>query len=183
MYKILYFIFFLTISFSNTNFKNEVFRYSNQNFELQNSLYSFKLIKSQNSFEYFFCWSPTKKILVNTKLINSSKNDNNILYNINLGLVVLKNNILNIGINSLQFDNDYNSKKWNNYSMTNEINFHNWIINTTLAYNFNQDFSFTNFSVYFYKNIYQNFNVGFGANFSKFSNIVTNIYFGIKYTL
>ena len=96
---------------------------------------------------------------------------------------MLKNNIFSIVINSLRFHDIYNSKKWNNYSFTNEFDFYNWFINTTLVYNFNQDFSFTNISIFLHKNIHKNFNTGFGVNVSKFSNIVTNIYFGIKYTL
>tara|TARA_A100001037_G_C14935521_1_gene538069 strand:+ start:16 stop:570 length:555 start_codon:yes stop_codon:yes gene_type:complete len=184
MYKILYVTILLSISFSNINFKNEAFKYSIQNFESQKSLYSFKLIKSQESFEYSFCWAPTKKLLINTKLINSSlDNDNKFFYNANAGIIVLKNNIFSIGINSLRFDNMYNSKKWNNYSFTNEFNFYNWCINTTLAYHFNQDFSFSNVSIFLYKNIHKNFDTGFGINISKFSDIITNIYFGIKYTL
>jgi len=184
MYKVLYVILLLSISLPNINFKNEAFKYSIQNFESQKSLYSFKLIKSQESLEYNFCWAPTKKLLINTKIINnSSYDDNNFFYNANASFTVLKNNIFSIGINSLRFDNTYNSKKWNNYSFTNEFDFYSLFINTTLTYNFNQDFSFTNISIFLYKNIHKNFDTGFGINISKFSDIVTNIYFGIKYTL
>ena len=184
MYKVLYVMFLLSISFPSINFKNEDFKYSIQNFESQKSLYSFKLIKSQQSFEYNFCWTPTKKLSINTKIIkNKSDGDNNFFYNANASFTVLKNNIFSIGINSLRFHDVYNSKKWNNYSFTNEFDFYNWFINTTLVYNFNQDFSFTNISIFLHKNIHKNFNTGFGINISKFSNIVTNIYFGIKYTL
>ena len=185
MYKILCFLCFFSISFCSTNFEVDAFNYSIQNLEFQNSVYGIKLIKSQNSFEYNFSWLPTKKLLINTKIINpsSNSNDNKLYYSANIALFVLKNNIIGIGINSLRFDNEYNFKKWNNYSFVNEFKFYKWNINTTFAYNFNQNFSFTNFSIYLHKNIHKNFNAGFGVNISKFSNLITNIYFGIKYTL
>ena len=183
MRKILCFTFFVAISFSNTNFENHAFNYSIKNLEFQNSLYGIKLMKTQNSFEYNFSWLPTKNLLITTKLVNPSRSDNNFYYSTNVGLFFFKNNIISIGINSLRFDNNYNSKKWSDYSFVNEVKFYSLTINTTLVYNFNQNFSFTNFSIYLYKNIYKNFDAGFGINMSKFSNLVTNIYFGIKYTL
>ena len=120
-----------SISFPNLNFKNEAFKYSIQNFESQQSLYSFKLIKSEHSFEYNFCWTPTKKLSINTKIINNTlDNDNNFFYNANASFTVLRNNIFSIGINSLRFHDVYNSKKWNKaydllgidpYSISNNI--------------------------------------------------------------
>ena len=58
-------IFFLNISFCNFD-KNDAFYYSIKNLEFQNSAFSFKLTKSKlNSFDYTFCWVPTKQILIN----------------------------------------------------------------------------------------------------------------------
>ena len=95
----------------------------------------------------------------------------------------LKHNIISIGINSLNFDNEHKRQKWNSYSLINEFDFHAWRVNTTLAYNFNTNFSFTNISIYIYNNIYKNFDIGFGTNISNFSSLMTNIYIGIKYKL
>ena len=177
-------IFFLNISFCNFD-KNDAFYYSIKNLEFQNSAFSFKLTKSKlNSFDYTFCWVPTKQILINLDLINPSKEeDNKLYYGINVGFFFLENNIISIGVNSLNFDNEDKHQKWSTYCLTNEFDFNNWIINATLAYNFNKFFSFSNISVYVYKNIYKNFDVGFGINTSNFSTLMTNKYVGIKYKL
>ena len=185
MYKSLYVLFFLNIFFPSNDdfFKEEAFNYSIQNIESQSSLYSFKLVAGPDFFEYNFSWNPTQKLLLTTKFINPSESDNKFYYNTNFSLSIFKNNIISIGINLLRFDNNYNSQKWTNYCITNEYEIHNWNLNTTLSYQFNQNFSFYNFSFYLHKNIYKNFDTGFGLNMSKFSNLETNIYFGIKYTL
>ena len=176
--------FFLTLSFCSFD-KSDAFPYSIKNLEFQNSVYSFKITKSQlNSFEYTFNWVPTKQILISSNLINLSKNtDNKLYYAMNVGFFFLKNNIISIGINSLNFDNEHKRQKWNSYSLINEFDFHAWRVNTTLAYNFNTNFSFTNISIYIYNNMYKNFDIGFGTNISNFSSLMTNIYIGIKYKL
>ena len=94
--------FFLTLSFCSFD-KSDAFPYSIKNLEFQNSVYSFKITKSQlNSFDYTFNWVPTKQLLISSNLINLSKNtDNKLYYAMNVGFFFLKNNIISIGINSL----------------------------------------------------------------------------------
>ena len=176
--------FFLNISFCSFD-KSDAFSYSIKNLEFQNSVYSFKITKSQlNSFDYTFCWAPTKQILISSNLINVSNNcDIKLYHGMNVGFFFLKHNIISIGINSLNFDNEHTHQKWNNYCLINEFDFYDWRVNTTLAYNFNKNFSFTNISFYIYNNIYKNFDIGFGTNISNFSSLMTNIYIGIKYKL
>ena len=73
--------------------------------------------------------------------------------------------------------------KWNTYFLINEHDIHGIIINTNLAYNFNQNFSFYNFSVYLGKKLYNNFKIGLGINLSNLDDMINNIYFGIKYEI
>ena len=121
---------------------------------------------------------------------HSFESDNKIFYGVNTGLLfsynkifLLKKNIFGFGINVLDFDNEYSNMKWNTYFLINEHDIYGVIINTNLAYNFNQNFSFYNFSVYISKKLYNNFKIGLGINLSNLDDIINNIYFGIKYEI
>ena len=83
--------FFLNISFCSFD-KSDAFSYSIKNLEVQNSVYSFKITKSQlSSFDYTFCWAPTKQILISSNLINVSKNtDIKLYYGMNVGFFFSK---------------------------------------------------------------------------------------------
>ena len=57
------------------------------------------------------------------------------------------------------------------------------MINTMLAYNFNQDFSFLSISNYFQKKIFKYIDISVGFNITKIDNFLIKTHFGIKYNL
>jgi hypothetical protein len=57
------------------------------------------------------------------------------------------------------------------------------MINTMLAYNFNQDFSFLSISNYFQKKIFKYIDINVGFNITKIDDFLIKPYFGIKYNL
>ena len=176
--------FFLSLLICDNNFKTEVFnKYSVQNIGHQNSVYSISLIKyTSEPISYHFSWLPTSNCIINTKLINNFKTDNKLFYSFNFGLL-FSNYIIGMGIHSLKFDNQFNNVRWDTYFLINQINFKGWMINTMLAYNFNQDFSFLSISNYFQKKIFKYIDINVGFNITKIDNFLIKPYFGIKYNL
>ena len=182
--KIFLYYIFLNLLIGNYNFKTELFnKYSIQNIEQQKSIYSIALTKHINeSLSYHFSWFPTSNFTINTKLINNFKKDNKLFYSLNFGLL-FNNNITGISINALKFDNEFNNVRWNTYFLVNEFDFKNWAINTMVAYNFNQDFSFLSISNYFKRELFKDVDINLGFNFTKIDDFLIKIYFGIKYNL
>jgi len=177
---------------NNVDLSNYIFDYSNNNIQRQASTYSLSLEKSQNikPIHYSISCMPTNNLIINSNVINFSNNDNKIYYSINTGFLFsydnirfLKNNIIGMSLNSLKFDANYNNLKWNSYFLINEHKIKKVILNTSISYNFNQNFSLTNFSFFLSKNFYNNFNLGFGINTAKTNKFINNLFFKIRYEL
>tara|TARA_B100000029_G_scaffold435372_1_gene449340 strand:+ start:2401 stop:2985 length:585 start_codon:yes stop_codon:yes gene_type:complete len=177
---------------NNVDLSNYIFDYSNNNIQRQASTYSLSLEKSQNikPIHYNISCMPTNNLIINSSVINFSNNDNKIYYSINTGFLFsydnirfLKNNIIGMSLNSLKFDANYNNLKWNSYFLINEYKIKKVILNTSISYNFNQNFSLTNFSFFLSKNFYNNFNLGFGINTAKTNKFINNLFFKIRYEL
>ena len=68
MIKKLILIFFLSLLISNSTQEKDIFNHSFKNINLSSSIFSFKILKSNNKFtNYNISWSPTSNLYINTK--------------------------------------------------------------------------------------------------------------------
>ena len=177
-------ILFISICLGN-NIKNEVFdNYSILNIENQNSNYTFFLSSPlSNPPSFSICWKPTLNLLINTKFIAQSGNDNNIYNSINLGLIIKNNFIFGTSINTLKYSKRFNNLIWNSYFLSKEISINNFIFYTGFSYNYNQNFNFYNITNFVKRKLNDSFEIGIGFNTTYLNGIRNFPLIRIKYSL
>ena len=179
------FYFFFNILICNNNFKEEVFKkYYIQTINYQDSQYSIALLTSFNqSINYYISWLPTSNLIIHSKLMNSFKKDKNLFYAFSFGFLFNNKNIVGMSFNSLKYDNIFNNVNWNTYFLVNKIDYKKWNFDTSIAYNFNKDFSFIIITNYFQRKIYKDFDIGLGFNITKINKISIIPYLGVNFNL
>ena len=115
--------------------------------------------------------------------MNSFKKDKNLFYAFSFGFLFNKKNIVGMSFNSLKYDNIFNNVRWNTYFLVNEIEYKKWNFDTSIAYNFNKDFSFIIITNYFQRKIYKDFDIGLGFNITKINKISIIPYLGVNFNL
>ena len=181
------FLIYISLLFCNQSISDYVFEHSFNNLESEHTIYSFKIVKSQDKqFNYNINWNPTNNLIINANFINNGMNDNKIYYGINFGLFFSKNFyslIIGTGINNVKFDTQFNKIQWINYFINNEFNINNLFnINLGLSYYNNNQFSFFGLAFHLNKNIYKNLNIGLGSDVSM-TSFINKVYFSISYSL
>lgn len=189
MIKKLILIFFLSLLISNSTQEKDIFNHSFKNINLSSSIFSFKILKSNNKFtNYNISWSPTSNLYINTNFINefnnnSGSSDNKLYYGINISLLLFKNMYSGIGINTIKFDNSYNKLKWIDYFFDYKFRINSLFnLNIGLSYLSTVEHSFFKTNFYIHKQIYNNINIGIGSE-SVISSSSNKIYLAINYSL
>jgi len=190
MIKRLVLISFLSLLMSNDTLENNIFNYSFKNTNPQTSIFSFKILRSNNNFtNYNITWSPTDNLFINTNFINktishqSNSFDNKLYYGVNISLLISNKTHSGFGVSTLKFDKNYNRIKWVDYFINREFNINNLFnIDFGVSYLYSNQISFLNLNLYFNKEIYKKINIGIGAD-TAISLSINKIYFGINYSL
>lgn len=190
MFKKIFFIFFLCLLLPNDNLEKDIFNYSFKNIYPKFSKFSLKVLKSKNNFTSFQTnWLASDNLIISADYVNNHKSnnsfsdENNFYYGISFSLLLNENIYSGFGINTLKFDNEFNTLKWVEYFFNKNFSFKNIInFNFGLSYLYRDNNSFFKTNIYLDKIFYNNFVISLGYE-SMISSSNNKIYFGINYLL